>query len=58
MGIGLGEVLIILIIVLILFGPKKLPELAKALGKAVNEYKKAVEGKEIKRKRTRKKLAG
>ena len=58
MGIGLGEILIILIIVLILFGPKKLPELAKALGKAVNEYKRAVEGNERKRKRVKKKLAG
>ncbi len=54
--IGLPEVLIILFIILIILGPKKLPELAKALGKAVREYKKSVE-EEPKRKR-RKKPAG
>ncbi len=55
--IGLPEVLIILFIILIILGPKKLPELAKALGKAVREYKKSVEIEEPKRKR-RKKPAG
>jgi sec-independent protein translocase protein TatA len=37
--IGTGEVILILIIVLILFGPKKLPELARAVGRSVKEYK-------------------
>lgn len=37
--IGTGEILLILIIVLVLFGPKKLPELARAVGKSVKEYK-------------------
>jgi TatA/E family protein of Tat protein translocase len=41
-GIGMSELIIILIIALILFGPKKLPELAGALGRAVAEFKKAV----------------
>ena len=45
MAIGMTEILIILVIVLILFGPKKLPELARAVGNAVNEYKKGVTGK-------------
>lgn len=52
--IGFGEVLLILVIVLILFGPKKLPELAKAIGKAMNEYKKAVEGNNRNEKKKRK----
>lgn len=40
-GLGTGEILIILFIILLLFGAKKLPELAKGLGKGVNEFKKA-----------------
>ncbi|RLJ09917.1 MAG: hypothetical protein DRP15_01890 [Candidatus Aenigmatarchaeota archaeon] len=41
--IGLPEVLVILIIALLVLGPKKLPKLARSLGLAVREYKKAVE---------------
>ena len=41
MGIGFKEILVILLIVLILFGGKKLPELAKGLGVAFREFKKA-----------------
>ncbi len=40
--IGTGEMIIILILILILFGPDKIPELARALGKAYVEYRKAV----------------
>lgn len=40
--IGLPEVLVILVVILILFGPKKLPELARAVGKAVKEYRTAI----------------
>lgn len=36
---GLGEVLFVLIIVLVLFGPNKLPELARAVGSALGEFK-------------------
>lgn len=39
--IGTTEIVIILFIVLLLFGAKKLPELAKGLGKSVSEFKKA-----------------
>ena len=42
-NIGLPELLIILAIALIVFGPNKLPELAKSLGKAMREFKKATE---------------
>lgn len=38
--LGIGELAIILVIVLIVFGPKKLPELAKSMGQAVKEFKK------------------
>lgn len=40
-GLGGAELLIIGGIVVLLFGAKKLPELAKGLGKSVNEFKKA-----------------
>jgi len=40
-GLGTGEILIILFIILLLFGAKKLPDLAKGLGKGVSEFKKA-----------------
>ena len=42
-NIGLPEMLIILVIALIVFGPNKLPELAKAFGRAMREFKKATE---------------
>jgi sec-independent protein translocase protein TatA len=40
-GLGGPELLIILAVLILLFGAKKLPELAKGLGKSVNEFKKA-----------------
>lgn len=40
-GLGSTEILVILFIVLLLFGAKKLPELARGLGKSMNEFKKA-----------------
>jgi sec-independent protein translocase protein TatA len=39
--IGGQEIILILIIILVLFGGKKIPELMRGLGKGVNEYKKA-----------------
>ena len=43
-GIGLPELIIIAVIALLVVGPKKLPDLAKSLGKGFNEFKKATEG--------------
>ena len=40
---GLGELVIIFLIILLIFGPKKLPQLARGLGKGINEFKDAVE---------------
>ena len=42
--IGPWEIALILVVVLILFGPKKLPELARSIGDALRQYRKAQEG--------------
>jgi sec-independent protein translocase protein TatA len=39
--IGWGELLIILFLVLLFFGPKRLPEMAEALGKSIRKFKQA-----------------
>ncbi|MFC2062090.1 twin-arginine translocase TatA/TatE family subunit [Elusimicrobiota bacterium] len=38
-GLGMPELLVILLIVFLLFGAKRLPDIARALGKAVKEFK-------------------
>lgn len=42
-GIGMPELIVIMVIALIVIGPNKLPELAKSLGKGLAEFKKASE---------------
>lgn len=42
-GIGMPELIIIMVIALIVIGPSKLPDLAKALGKGMSEFKKATQ---------------
>ena len=44
MKLGPMELLIILFIVLLLFGAKRLPDLAKSMGKGINEFKKGMAG--------------
>ena len=44
-GIGTTELLVIFIILLILFGGKKLPELGKGLGDSIREFKKSMKDK-------------
>lgn len=43
-GLGFGELLVIFLIALIFIGPKKLPELAKGLGKGIREFQNAAKG--------------
>ena len=42
-NLGTGELLLIFLVILLLFGAKRLPELARGLGKGINEFKDAVE---------------
>lgn len=41
-SLGAGEIVLIVIAILILFGAKKIPEFAKGIGKGMREFKKAV----------------
>jgi sec-independent protein translocase protein TatA len=43
-GIGLPEIAIVLLIVLVIFGPKRLPQLGRSLGSGMREFKDAVTG--------------
>ena len=42
-GIGMPELIVIFIVALLVFGPRKLPELGKALGRGLREFKRASE---------------
>lgn len=44
--IGTGEIIVILCVILILFGGKRLPEFAKSLGQGIREFKKACHGED------------
>jgi sec-independent protein translocase protein TatA len=41
-NLGAGEIILILLVILILFGAKKIPELAQGLGKGMREFKKSL----------------
>lgn len=43
-GLGFGETILILAVILLFFGPKRLPEAASSLGKGIREFKRAVGG--------------
>ena len=43
-NLGMGELVVILLIALLLFGAGRLPEIARSLGKAIQEFKKGLEG--------------
>lgn len=42
-GLGMGEIILILVVVLVVFGPRRLPELGGALGKGIREFKRSVQ---------------
>jgi sec-independent protein translocase protein TatA len=44
-GIGVTELIIVLVIVLLIFGPKRLPGMGKALGSGMREFKDSITGK-------------
>ncbi|MEJ7750108.1 MAG: twin-arginine translocase TatA/TatE family subunit [Thermoleophilaceae bacterium] len=43
-GVGLPEIIIVLVIVLVIFGPKRLPDLGRSLGGGMREFKDSVTG--------------
>ncbi len=45
-GLGVPELIVILVIALVIFGPGKLPEIGSALGKGIRDFKKSFEGVE------------
>jgi sec-independent protein translocase protein TatA len=45
-GIGIWELLILLLVLLLVFGPKRLPEMGRQLGKGMREFKDSVSGKD------------
>ena len=45
-GLGMQELIIIFVIIMVLFGAKKLPELGKGIGQAIRDFNKAISGKE------------
>ena len=45
-NIGAPEIIIILVIVLVIFGPKRLPDLGRSLGRGMREFKDSVTGKD------------
>jgi sec-independent protein translocase protein TatA len=48
-GIGLPEILIFLVIVLLLFGAKRVPEIGRSVGRGMREFKDAVTGRDDER---------
>lgn len=54
MGIGMQEILLIVLVVLLLFGGKKIPELMKGLGKGVHSFKEGLNGVEDKKEEEKK----
>ena len=43
-NVGIGEIALLLLVALVLFGPNKLPEMARSLGKGIRDFKDAVGG--------------
>ena len=43
-GLGMGEIVLILLVLLFFIGPKKIPDLANGVGKGIRDFQKALEG--------------
>ena len=56
-NLGTGELIIIFLVILVLFGAKKIPDLAQGLGKGIREFKKAIKdvGDDVKKESSDKK---
>ena len=46
-GIGATEIVILLIVALLVFGPKRLPEMGRSLGRGMREFKDSISGKDF-----------
>jgi len=44
MSLGMGEIVLLIVLALVLFGPKRLPEMGRAAGNAIREFKSALNG--------------
>lgn len=44
---GLGEILVIILVVLVVFGAKRLPELGKTIGQAVRNFQRSMKGEDV-----------
>jgi sec-independent protein translocase protein TatA len=45
-GVSLWEILILLLVILLVFGPKRLPEMGRSLGRGMREFKESISGKD------------
>jgi sec-independent protein translocase protein TatA len=45
-SIGAGELLILLLVILLVFGPKRLPEMGRSMGRGMREFKNSISGKD------------
>jgi sec-independent protein translocase protein TatA len=45
-SIGAGELLILLLVILLVFGPKRLPEMGRSMGRGMREFKNSITGKD------------
>lgn len=57
-NIGLPELIVILVIILVIFGANKLPQIGEALGKGIRNFKKAASGEDEERKENQKEEKG
>jgi sec-independent protein translocase protein TatA len=46
LGLGMGELVVILLIVILIFGGKKLPQLGSSLGESIKNFKKGIKGED------------